>query len=42
MTDNVTYRSNYDEIIEREIAAGVPFGPFHRHWLLERARKSVV
>jgi hypothetical protein len=30
-----------DEIIEREIAAGVPFGPFHRKWLLDRAPEKV-
>jgi hypothetical protein len=28
-------------IIEREQAAGVPFGPFHRQWLLERAPEQV-
>lgn len=28
-------------IIEREIAAGVEFGPFHRQWLLERAPEKV-
>ena len=30
-----------EDIIEREIAAGVPFGPFHRHWLLDRAPEKV-
>jgi hypothetical protein len=30
-----------DEIIEREIAAGVPFGPVHRHWLFRRAPEKV-
>ena len=30
-----------DEIIEREIAAGVPFGPVHRHWLFLRAPEKV-
>ena len=31
-----------DEIIEREIAAGVPFGPVHRHWLMRRAPEKVL
>jgi hypothetical protein len=30
-----------EEIIEREIAAGIPFGAFHRRWLLERAPEKV-
>jgi hypothetical protein len=30
-----------EEIIEREIAAGIPFGAFHRQWLLERAPEKV-
>jgi len=30
-----------DEIIEREIAAGIPFGPFHRQWLLAQAPEKV-
>jgi len=30
-----------DEIIEREIAAGVAFGPVHRHWQLLRAPEKV-
>lgn len=37
----VVYRSSYDEIIDREQAAGVPFGPFHRQWLLERSPEKV-
>lgn len=34
-------RLSVDEIIERELAAGVPFGPVHRHWLLQRAPEKV-
>lgn len=37
----VTYRTNYDDAVERELAAGFPFGPFHRQWLLERAPEKV-
>lgn len=29
------------DIIEREIACGQPFGPFHRLWLLDRAPEKV-
>lgn len=34
-------RMRVSEIIEREIAAGMSFGPFHRQWLLERAPEKV-
>lgn len=30
-----------EDIIEREIAAGVPFGPFHRSWLHDKAPERV-
>jgi len=30
-----------EDLIEREAAAGMPFGPFHRHWLLECAPEKV-
>lgn len=30
-----------EAIIEREIACGVAFGPFHRHWLNQRAPEKV-
>jgi hypothetical protein len=30
------------DIIDREIAAGQQFGPFHRQWLLERAPEKVL
>jgi hypothetical protein len=30
-----------EDIIDREITAGQPFGPFHRRWLLERAPEKV-
>lgn len=29
------------DLVEREIAAGMEFGPYHRHWLLERAPEKV-
>lgn len=32
---------NYKLIIEREQAAGQPFGPFHRQWQLDRAPEKV-
>lgn len=30
-----------EEVIEREVAAGQPFGPFHRYWLNQRAPEKV-
>jgi len=34
-------RLTIDDLIEREQDSGVPFGPFHRSWLLERAPEKV-
>lgn len=37
MSDSFTI----DELVQMEHAAGVRFGPFHRHWLLQRAPDTV-
>jgi hypothetical protein len=34
-------RFSVDEVIDRELAAGIPFGPFHQWWLMERAPEKV-
>lgn len=34
-------RITVEDLIDREIAAGQAFGPFHRSWLLERAPEKV-
>jgi hypothetical protein len=39
--ERLVRRFDPKQIIEREQAAGQPFGPFHRHWLLERAPEKV-
>lgn len=39
--DRLAERFDPAAIIEREQAAGVPFGPFHRQWLTERAPEKV-
>jgi hypothetical protein len=41
LTYDEIHKLTAEDIIERERAAGVDFGPFHRMWLLERAPEKV-
>jgi hypothetical protein len=34
-------RCSVEDVIERELADGFAMGPFHRHWLMERAPEKV-
>jgi hypothetical protein len=37
----IDYIYTVEDIVERELAAGIQFGPFHKHWLLQRSPEKV-
>jgi hypothetical protein len=41
MTLTLEVPRTVEDLIEREIASGMPMGPFHRRWLLQRAPEKV-